>query len=89
MATIGDENARIALPPSSNGMEQRMQKRRRYKHTSTLEERLAEDTAQMKEQAKTLTPGPTRDHVMRRIRQNETAADLCLWLDSPGLRPPV
>lgn len=66
-----------------------MQKRRRFKQTSTLAERLAEDTAQLREQAKLLRPGLARDHVIRRIRQNETAADLCLWLDSPGLQPPV
>jgi hypothetical protein len=66
-----------------------MQKRRRFKHTSTLTERLAEDTAQLQEQAKMLPAGLTRDHVMRRIRQNETAGDLCLWLNSPGLQPPV
>ncbi|WP_083519198.1 hypothetical protein [Bradyrhizobium jicamae] len=66
-----------------------MQKRRRFEHASTLEERLAEDTTQLREQAKTLKPGPTRDHVLRRIRQNETASHLSEWLRSPGLKPPV
>ena len=66
-----------------------MQKRRRFKHTSSLTERLAEDTAQLREQAKLLPRGHLRDHVMRRIRQNETAADMCLWLNSSGLRSPV
>jgi hypothetical protein len=66
-----------------------MQKRRGFKHTSSLTEQLADDTAQLREQAKLLPPGLTRDHVIRRIRQNETAADLCLWLNSPGLQPPM
>jgi hypothetical protein len=65
-----------------------MQKRRRFKQTLTLEERLAEDTELLREQAKTLQPGTALDHVLKRIRQNETAAHLSEWLTSPGLRPP-
>jgi hypothetical protein len=37
-----------------------MQKRLRFKHTSTLAERPAEDTMQLRERAKLLPPGPTR-----------------------------
>jgi hypothetical protein len=66
-----------------------MQKRRRFKQTSTLAERLAEDTAHLREQAKLLPRGHLRDHVVRRIRQNKTAADIDLWLKSPGLQQPV
>ena len=33
-----------------------MQKRRRFKQTQSLEERLAQDTAQLREQAKLLPP---------------------------------
>jgi hypothetical protein len=66
-----------------------MQKRRRFKQTSTLKERLAEDTEQLRKQAKTLQPGAALDHVQKRIRQNETAAHLSEWLTSPGLRPPT
>jgi hypothetical protein len=54
----------------------------------TLEERLAEDTEQLREQAKMLVPGHDLDLVLKRIRQNETAAHLSQWLTSPGLRPP-
>ena len=64
-------------------------KRRRFKQSLSLEERLAEDAGQLREQAKLLSPGHTRDEVLRRIRQNETAANVCEWLRSPGLRPPV
>jgi hypothetical protein len=71
-------------------MEQRMViKRRRFKQTLSLEERLVEDIEQLREQAKMLPPGHRRNEVLRRIRQNETAADVCEWLRSPGLRPPV
>ena len=64
-------------------------KRRRFKQTSSLEERLIEDTAQLREQAKMLPPGALHDHVLRRIRQNETAAHMTEWLNSPGLKAPT
>ena len=66
-----------------------MAERRRFKHTTSLVERLIEDTEQLREQANTLPPGATRDHVMRRIRQNETAAHMTEWLNSPGLKAPT
>ena len=66
-----------------------MAERRRFKHTSTLGERLSEDTEQLRAQAEALLPGPDRDHVLRRIRQNETAAHMTEWLNSPGLRAPI
>ena len=65
-----------------------MPKRRRFIQTSTLEERLAEDTERLQQQAKMLEPGPVRDDVLRKIRQNETAAHVSAWLNSPGLQPP-
>ena len=64
-------------------------KRRRFKQTQSLEERLAEDTANLREQIKLLPHGPTRDHVLRRIRQNETAMELSERLRSPALQPPT
>jgi hypothetical protein len=66
-----------------------MPTRRRFKQTSTLEERLAEDTEQLREQAKLLPPGATLDRVLQRIRQNETAAHMTEWLNSPGLKAPT
>lgn len=65
-----------------------MAERRRFKHTASLEERLGEDTEQLREQAKALPPGAALDHVLRRIRQNETAAHMTEWLSWPGLKPP-
>ena len=65
-----------------------MAERRRFKHTTSLEERLSEDTERLREQAKALPPGAALDQVLRRIRQNETAAHMTGWLNSPGLRPP-
>ena len=66
-----------------------MTTRRRFKQESTLEERLAEDTEQQREQAKLLPPGNALDQVLKRIRQNETAAHITEWLNSPGLKTPT
>ena len=64
------------------------QKRRRFKQAHSLEERLAEDTASLREQIKLTPAGPGREQILRRIRQNETAARMSEWLSSPGLKPP-
>ena len=61
-------------------------KRRRFKQTMSLEERLFGDIEQLREQAKVLSPGAVRDHVLRRIRQNETAIHMSECLSSPGLK---
>jgi len=65
-----------------------MKKRRHVKQTLTLEERLAEDTAQLREQARKMKPGVALDYIEMRIRQNECAAQFTEWLrSSPGPQP--
>jgi hypothetical protein len=78
----------VAFSPClSQRMEQSMViKRRRFKQTTSLDERLAQDTAQLCAQAKMLPPGPIRERVIRRIRQNEAAYQLCELLRSPRLQ---
>jgi hypothetical protein len=66
-----------------------MQKRSHFELTSTLAEYLAEDTKLLREQARKLKPGADLDHVLHRIRLNETTAHLSKWLTSRGLRPPM
>ena len=63
-----------------------MAKRRYFRHTTTLEERLAKDTRQLREQIEILPLGASRDHLLRRIRQNEIAAHMDEWLRSPALQ---
>jgi hypothetical protein len=65
-----------------------MMQRRRFKHTSSLEERLSEEAKRLRAKAKLLPPGAARDEMIRRARQAELAAHLNEWLTSPGLRPP-
>jgi hypothetical protein len=65
-----------------------MQKRRRFKQTQSLEQRLADEAARLREQAKLLPPGFVREQVLRKARQAETGSHMSEWLRSPGLQPP-
>ena len=65
-----------------------MQRRRRIKHILTLEERLAEEAKRLREEAKKLPPGPTRERLLRKAREDEAVAHMADWFTSPGLQPP-
>jgi hypothetical protein len=62
--------------------------RRRVKQTRSLEERMAEQAAKLKERASQLPAGTERDGLLKRARIAETGAHLSDWLTSPGLQPP-
>ncbi len=64
-------------------------KRRRFKHTLSLQERLAEEAQELRDVAETLPPGSERDAVLRKARQNETALYMTAWLNSSGLKSPT
>jgi hypothetical protein len=66
-----------------------MQMRRRFKQTTTLTERLADEATRLREEARTLAPGRRREMLLRRARQDETAIRIDAWLHSPGLRAPT
>ena len=57
-------------------------KRRRFKQTHSLEERLADETEQLLQQAKVMPLGPDKAEVVRRIRQNKAAIQVCEMLRS-------
>ena len=63
--------------------------RRRFKQTKTLHERLADEVASLREEARALAPGRRREMLLRRARQDETAMQIDAWLQSPGLRTPT
>nr|WP_249144869.1 hypothetical protein [Bradyrhizobium lablabi] len=65
-----------------------MQKRRRFKQTQSLEERLADEAIRLRQQAHMLAPGADRDSLLRRARQAETCSQMSEWLRSPGLWSP-
>lgn len=63
--------------------------RKRTKHQTTFEERLAEEARQFKDAAEKQPPGSmARELLLRRARQAETASRMNQCLSSPGLAPP-
>lgn len=65
-----------------------MAERHRVKHTRSLEERMVEQAAKLKEKASQLPGGKERDDLLRRARIAETGSHISDWLTSPGLQPP-
>jgi hypothetical protein len=65
-----------------------MKHRRRFKQTTTLEDRLAQEAERLREEAKKLPHGPEREILLRKARQAETGSHMSEWLRSPGLQPP-
>jgi hypothetical protein len=62
--------------------------RRKFKHTQSLEVRLAEEAKRLRQEAKLLPPSVERDELIRRARQAETGLHMSEWLTSPGRQPP-
>ena len=66
-----------------------MQLRRRVKHTTSLEDRIAERVNAIKARAEALPPGSReREQMERKVRHANTFAHMEEWLASPGLQPP-
>lgn len=63
-------------------------RRRRFKQTQSLEERLAKEAERLREEAKDLPHGAEREDLLRKARQAETGSHMSDWLRSPGLKPP-
>jgi hypothetical protein len=61
--------------------------RHRFKQNQSLEERLAAEAKQLREQAALLPPGALREEVLRKARQAETGSRMREWWPSHGLRP--
>jgi hypothetical protein len=53
-----------------------MQKRRRFKQTLSLQDRLAAFAGEMRESAAAMPPGPERDNLLKRAGQADNALDL-------------
>jgi len=61
-------------------------KRRRFKQTHSLQERLAEDAERLVEEVQVLPLGPDRSNIDRRITQNKAAIQVCEILRSPRMQ---
>jgi hypothetical protein len=54
----------------------------------SFEDRLASAASLLKEQANALSLGRSRDALLRKAKQMETASEISVWLSSPGRNPP-
>jgi hypothetical protein len=66
-----------------------MQKRRRFKQTTSLKERLISHSREILDKAAELRPGPEKSALLKRARLADTAAHIDEWIKSPGLQPPT
>jgi hypothetical protein len=65
-----------------------MIKRRRFKQTASLKDRLTAWAEDIRRQAGQLQPGPQRDLLLKKASQANTASHLDEWANSSGLQPP-
>lgn len=63
-------------------------KRRRYKNTSTLKDRLTAYSDVLRDRAARLEPGPEQDEIIDKVRQAEVAGAFNEWVSSTGRKPP-
>lgn len=63
-------------------------RRRRVKQVTTFKDRLLKSAQDAREEAARMPPGSTRDRLLLKARQSETAADIDTWISSPGSSPP-
>jgi hypothetical protein len=57
------------------------------KQTEPLQDRIASFARKIREKASELPPGEEKDDLLRRAQLADTASDLSLWANSPGLQP--
>jgi hypothetical protein len=62
-------------------------KRRRFRQTTTLAERLNDEANRLRERARALPPGPEQTLLWRKLRQTEAALRFDAWLTSTGRTP--
>ena len=65
-----------------------MTTRRRVKQITSLEQRLADQAKRLREKAKLLPHGATRDTLIRKARETEAAVHMSDWLHAPSLQLP-
>jgi hypothetical protein len=60
-----------------------VKRRRRFKQTTSLAQRLTQEASRLRERAKSLSPGPEQAQLWRKVRQAETALRIDAWLALP------
>lgn len=65
-----------------------MTRRRRFKQTDSLKDRLIAFANEVRDRASLLPSGVEKDDLLRKARQADTASHLDEWANSSGLVPP-
>jgi hypothetical protein len=65
-----------------------MLKRRRFKQTVSLHDRLASFAKEMRDKASLMPPSREKDDLLKRASLADTACHIDDWANSPGLQPP-
>jgi len=65
-----------------------MMKRRRFRQSTSLKERLESFAQDMRKKASVMPPGPKREALIKRADQAGLAIELENWVNSPELQPP-
>jgi hypothetical protein len=65
-----------------------MLKGRRFNRTKSFEQRLSDEAAKLRGQAKDIAPGMDRERLIRMARQAESASNVSQWLRPRGLQAP-
>lgn len=65
-----------------------MQTRRRFKQTTSLQERLSEFVNGERAKAESMPESADQYELQKKIRQAKTAADIEKWVNSSELQPP-
>ena len=65
-----------------------MQKRRRFRQTTSLQDRLSEFASGERAKAESMPDSAERYEHLKKIQQAECAANVDAWANSPGLQPP-
>ncbi len=66
-----------------------VKKRRRFKQTTTLAERLMAQAGRLRTRATSLPPGSEQTELWHKVRQTETALRVDQWLASTESPPPA
>ena len=66
-----------------------MFKRRRFKQTVSLVDRLKNFAKAAREKAEVLPPGPDRKAALAKPTEAETTAEMDRWVSAPELKPPA
>lgn len=61
--------------------------RRRFRQTTSFQDRLEAWSKELRERAEKVPPGTERDELLRKLSQVHTAAQFDDWTDSSGLQP--